>query len=177
MKPYRAIIWASFLLIIGEGIILSGFEFVPISLNPGAVLGDTTNSALEEIEAVKYPGSYYTPEMIESVSASVVVPAEEGEETTAPSETATEILPEEEIREISEEQENVDRLVEVLNTPSLGETPQSSRPLFDPESQASRVEQLMQKNERLYRERLIKELDEARKGLETFGDSIDESAL
>lgn len=177
MKPYRAIIWASFLLIIGEGIILSGFEFVSISGNPGAVLGDTTNYSLEEIEAAKYPGSYYTPEMIESVSASVVVLAEESEETPAPVETAPEILPEKEMRDVSEEQENVDRLVEVLNTPSEGETPQSSRPPFDQESQASRVEQLMQKNERLYRERLIKELNEVRKDLETFGDSIDESAL
>ncbi len=173
MKPYRAIIWASFLLLIGEGIILSGFEFAPIAPSDGAVLGDTTSYVLENAGTVQYPGSYYAPETIESVFVSEIVLEDKSEETSLPVETeAEDVVPMAGADDVSEEQRKVGYLVQVEDTPYEGEALRAPRAVEGAEAQVSRMEQLMQKNERLYRERLIKELDAVRKDLESFSDSI-----
>lgn len=163
MKPYRAIIWVSFLLIVGEGIVLSGLNFVPTVSDGGVVLGEGTSAALEEIAAIQHPASYYTLDVLASVvsAETEIVP----EETVAPSEESGGF--------IEEELPQVDRLVEVLNTPALGEVMQATGAEEEDETAEPRVSELIQKNERLYRERLIKELDQVRKDMESFRDELD----
>ena len=178
MKSYRAIIWVSFLLIIGEGIILSGLNFAPVASKDGVILGDTTSAVLEEIGATPHPASYYTPEMIdlEGVVINDVALAETADtdiDKKIISPVSTDIDEPSVTPSKSEEQPQVDRFVEALNTPALGEAPRSTSVGAENETRAPGVPELMQKNERLYRERLMKELDEVRKDLESFSDKLD----
>jgi len=178
MKSYRAIIWVSFLLIIGEGIILSGLNFAPVASKDGVILGDTTSAVLEEIGATPHPASYYTPEMIDpdpvlidDVALAETADTDIDKKIIAPVSTDVDDL-----AVVSSDfgnQPQVDRFVEALNTRALGEAPRSTSVGAENETRASGVPELMQKNERLYRERLMKELDEVRKDLESFSDKLD----
>ncbi len=177
MKSYRAIIWVSFLLIVGEGIILSGLNFAPVALKDRAVLGDATSAVLEEVGATSYPASYYTPEridldgvLINGVALAETADTDVDKKIIAPVSTDIDELAV--VSLDSEKQPQVDRFVTALNTPALGEVPRSTSAGAENETTNPSVPELMQKNERLYRERLMKELDEVRKDLESFSDNV-----
>lgn len=163
MRVYQAIIWFSVLGIIGEGVILSGFDFVPLNAQgPGIVLGDTTTRVLEQVTKNQYPATYTIAplerENVEDILANDTarIGAEEGSDLISAEEAA------------STGDGSVDRMLEALNTQSPADK-QAALFSSDPtpiNTDGPQINNLILKNKRLYRKRLIKELDGIRKDLE-----------
>lgn len=158
MKIYKAIIWFSMLLIISEGLILTDFDFMSVDSNQGRVLGQSTDMVLEEVASRNYPASYYTTEVaIDSVLAQDSMNAEPDTEATE-SDNSTDVA---ESSAPVETLDDVGTMVQILNTPALGD------PLTQTSTSNSidKVRSLINKNKRFYLKSLQRELDEIREEL------------
>ena len=145
MKIYRMIIWFSVLLMVGEGIILADFDFVPINAQ-GQVLGDRTQTILAELERQTFPASYPLPKPKETA---VTV---ETDDSQARAELAK---PKAEPKSRAEGSE-VDRLIGAFND-------SASTVIVDGEKNVSggempQVPELINKNKRVLLKRSLKEL-------------------
>ena len=151
MYTYKAIIWLSLIAIIGEGIVLSGFDFSPYKNLHGEVLGERTNQALDNLALTKFPASYYA-----GVAQSVVVESassapQSAEEQNSP--IAPDNAPD---SSQTSPHSSRDALVQLLNTPSQYEIafPREQTKNIAPNDGS--VDAIIKKNERLYREQIIK---------------------
>ncbi|HBH46896.1 MAG: hypothetical protein A2445_05785 [Candidatus Jacksonbacteria bacterium RIFOXYC2_FULL_44_29] len=173
MKVYQAIIWFSLLALIGEALVLSEFDFMPLggSARQGQILGDSTNVVLEDIGSQNYPASYYLEPVVlgatlepEALSATDTAGAGLSAVTTTEAEISeTPVAVAEPIQNSVEanapSDDPVGQMLEVLNTPSSGE---SVAGRAQTSAADSRVQMLIDKNKRFYLMNLQKELKDLR---------------
>lgn len=151
MYIYKAIIWLSLLAIIGEGVVFSGFNFIPNKDARGEVLGERTDKVLDDLVFTRFPASYYA-EAVQSVSPEL---ADQILPNTEEQNNATSVADE----QSSSSNNSRDALVQILNTPSQYEISFPRERAREPLSDDTSVDAIIKKNERLYREQIIKELN------------------
>ena len=175
MYIYKVIIWLSLLALIGEGVVLSGLNFIPHNGARGAVLGESTAQVLEELAYQRFPASYYSDiasdtddagETAEQTSAN----ATEQEDAKA---DAPESANEQSYQPVAPVPADTfsdprDAFLKILNTPSQYEVSFPPVARQKPAGDTG-VDTLIKKNERLYRERIIKELNGIKERLENIG--------
>jgi hypothetical protein len=168
MKIYQATIWFSVLLILGEVLMLSDLEYVPLSaIHAPRVLGETTNSVLETASKQLYPASYYTTENLinaesnTSTSTTSTIPIKsEILNTISNSATTTETNQETTSPETTGE---LNRMVQFLNSePVVGlEIKKETVSQFN----IDKVQSLIYKNKTFYFTEIKKELEKIQEGL------------
>jgi len=163
MNIYKTIMWFSVVLILGEGLLLSNFDFVPIKA-AGQVLGETTEVWWEQIASRPYPASYYSGD----VAKTLVSGQQEKQDITSPKDKTTALTENQNKPELSElkkdgSQTDLDQMIEFLNIPSSQDFS-----LIQPEkSTIDVVSALINKNKRVYLKGVKKELDQIRQDLGT----------
>lgn len=151
MKVYKNLIWFSALLIIAEGLVLSGFEFIPINVkNSNWVLGESTSTWLEGIENQLFPASYY------------LAPSDDGLQTDDSLQNQ-EVTAATSDQSIDSGQTDLKQMIEFLNVPSDNELSIKTKP--EP-SDLDTISTLINKNKRVYLKDLKKELDKISQGLD-----------
>ncbi len=152
MYIYKAIIWLSLIAIIGEWVIFSGLDFVPNKDASGEVLGERTYQTLDDLAFKRFPASYYADAMQSTApQASDQVPSNPAEKNNASA------VVEEPLQ--APANNSRDALVQILNTPSQYEIAFPHEQAIDPARDDTSVDAIIKKNERLYREQIIKELN------------------
>lgn len=148
MQIYKNLIWFSALLIIGEGLVLSGFKFIPINAKDSRVLGESTNLWLEGIENQLFPASYY------------LAPSDDGLQTD-------ESLQNQEVNAAAQndhaKKSDLTQMIEFLNVPSDNELSIKTR---QGSGDLDAISTLIDKNKRVYLKGIKNELDKISQGLD-----------
>lgn len=173
MNVYKTIIWSSFLLIIIELLIISGFDIAPIDAQ-GLVLGENTSSILDDVSKQIFPATYYidnshkdnntlktediengkTGKDIANVQKNVqkkekdTINVEDVDKQKAGSTDKSSV-------EDQDEDIEINNLVEFLNSKQSASLTESNY----------KIQDLINKNKRILLKRSIKELNKIKKGL------------
>ncbi|MFH1712891.1 MAG: hypothetical protein ABH896_01765 [Candidatus Jacksonbacteria bacterium] len=158
MKVYKNLIWFSALLIIAEGLILSGFEFIPINTKGSSrVLGESTSAWLEGIENQLFPASYY------------LVPSDDSLQTdnSLQNQEVKAVAQNDHVKKLDQStdsgQTDLKQMIEFLNVPSDNELSIKTK---QESSDSDTISTLINKNKRVYLKGLKKELDKISQGLD-----------
>jgi hypothetical protein len=162
MKIYKTVIWLSIVTILGEGLLLSSFDFIPIK-TAGMVLGESTEAWWEQIASQRFPASYYS-----GAAAKTLLP-EQKEQDIISSGNETGVLKKNQNKPKTNEtqkdspQEDLDKMIKFLNIQSG-----KNFSLIQPEESAvDVVSALINKNKRVYLKDIKKELDKIQQDLGT----------
>ena len=169
---YRAIIWSSLLIVLGEGLILARFNFEPI--RGGEVLGENTFAFFDELENSRYPATYYVdlgPNEIDQTSEIIgVSDFAQAQQEVAGDTTAAladqRVVKEEPTQSASKEEVETNKVMEALK-PNSGIIANKNADTRDyNRSSADVVDALIRKNKRIYH-------TDIKKALERIGDTLD----
>lgn len=158
MKVYKNLIWFSALLLIAEGLVLSGFEFIPINAkNSSWVLGESTSAWLEGIENQLFPASYYLAPSDDDLRTDDSLQNQEVKSTVQDE-------PREKLDQSTDSgQTDLKQMIEFLNVPSDNELSIKIKP--EP-GDSDTISTLINKNKRVYLKDLKRELDKISQDLD-----------
>ncbi|MEK9165963.1 MAG: hypothetical protein AAB525_03880 [Patescibacteria group bacterium] len=162
MQIYKNLIWFSALLIIGEGLVLSGFEFIPINAKDSRVLGESTNIWLEGIENQLFPASYYLARSDNSLQTDDSLQDQENQNQGNNKETAQDEPQETLDQSTKSGQTDLKQMIEFLNVPSDNELSIIKHGSGDLDA----ISTLIDKNKRVYLKGIKNELDKISQGLD-----------
>jgi len=183
MKIYKAIIWFSVLFVIGEALILSGFEFIPpYGALQGQILGAKTSQLLTQLEEQLYPASYYNKSFIEQnlkfdipkTSAKVQeksnqekqeIKSQKKNQSKSADIKQEKVLGQKIEKKIETVNQEVDQMINLLNSSVSGDDFYQELNDGYQQNQANRVNVLINKNKRFYLEKLKKQLNQISQGL------------